>query len=175
MIKRKKVKKTTRWSTAKKVLYDGIVFQSGLELYMYKGLKKAGIQFSYEGESYTLIEATEYKGECFERFTKKSKQLKIREAVRKTIYTPDFIGEKERWIIETKGFAIQPFPLKWKMFKLKMNKRKNPPILFMPKNEKDCDQTVELLIEKGFGGSGKGPKLLYINVKHKNKTNGKRR
>lgn len=178
MAVKKKVKskfpKKGRWSTSKKVEYDGVLFQSGLELYMYKALKKAEIPFSYEGTSYTLVEKGDYKGECFERFTKKSKQLKNRKTIRLSIYTPDFIGEGESWIIETKGFAIQPFPLKWKMFKHKMNKRKKPPILFMPKNEADCDQTVQLLLERGFSNEQKGAKLLYINVKKK-ETNGRRK
>lgn len=171
----KKRKKRPQRANPKKVLYDNIVFESGLEVYMYKALKKANIQFSYEGKSFTLVEQDDYKGECFERFTKKSKQLKIRKGFRKTIYTPDFVGINEEWIIETKGFARQPFPLKWKMFKGEMNKRKDPPLLIMPKNQKDCDQTVEILLERGFGGSQKGPKLVYTNVKHKDKTNGGRR
>ncbi len=166
--------KGNRWSNSRKKLYNGIIFQSGLELYMYKALKKAGIDFSYEGKSYTLIEASEYKGECFERFTKKSKQMKIRKKVRLSIYTPDFIGVNERWIIETKGFVIEPFPIKWKMFKQLLSKRRNPPILLMPKNQKDCDQAVDLLVERGFGGKDKGANLLYINIKSK-ETNGRRR
>ena len=170
----KNKKKNTRWSTSRKKTYEGITFQSGLELYMYKALKAANIDFSYEGKSYTLLKESEYKGDCFERFTKKSKQLKIRNKIRLSIYTPDFIGVGDKWIIETKGFAIQPFPLKWKMFKQLMSKRKNPPLLLMPKNQKDCDQTVNILLERGFGNSNKGADLLYINIK-KRETNGRRR
>jgi hypothetical protein len=34
---------------AKKVVYNGITFASGLEKYMYKALKDAKIDFRYEG------------------------------------------------------------------------------------------------------------------------------
>ena len=40
---------------SKKVLYDGITFQSGLEKYMYIALKKAKIKAKYEGTTYELI------------------------------------------------------------------------------------------------------------------------
>ena len=41
---------------AKKVIYDGITFASGLEKYMHRALKKANIKNKYEGETFTLIE-----------------------------------------------------------------------------------------------------------------------
>ena len=39
---------------AKKKVVDGIEFKSGLEAYMYKALKEAGIQAEYEGVKYEL-------------------------------------------------------------------------------------------------------------------------
>ena len=41
---------------AKKVTFDGIKFASGLEKYMYQALKKAKIQATYEGATFTLQE-----------------------------------------------------------------------------------------------------------------------
>ena len=43
---------------AKKVSFDGIQFQSGLELYMYKALKEAKIVGEYEPVSYTSVSYT---------------------------------------------------------------------------------------------------------------------
>ena len=40
---------------AKKVIYDGIKFASGLERYMYMALKKAKIKAKYEGKTYEII------------------------------------------------------------------------------------------------------------------------
>ena len=52
---------------AKKVSFDGIQFQSGLELYMYKALKEAKIVGEYEPVSYTLLEGFDFEGICFEK------------------------------------------------------------------------------------------------------------
>ena len=52
---------------AKKVSFDGIQFQSGLELYMYKALKEAKIVAEYEPVSYTLLEGFDLEGICFEK------------------------------------------------------------------------------------------------------------
>ena len=52
---------------AKKVTYDGIKFQSGLEVYMYKALKEARIVGEYEPTSYTLLNGFDLEGMCFEK------------------------------------------------------------------------------------------------------------
>ena len=62
-------------------------------------------------------------------------------------YTPDFIGKN--FIIETKGRANESFPLRWKMFKkLIANQRLDPFTLYKPQNQKECDETVRLILEK---------------------------
>ena len=40
---------------AKKVIYDGITFASGLEKYMYMSLRKAKIKAAYEGMTYEIF------------------------------------------------------------------------------------------------------------------------
>ena len=52
---------------SKKVIYDGITFQSGLEKYMYIALKKAGIDAKYEGATYELIPSFNYDKSSYER------------------------------------------------------------------------------------------------------------
>ena len=52
---------------SKKISYDGITFASGLERYMYMGLKKAKIKALYEGETFELQEAFDFPFESFER------------------------------------------------------------------------------------------------------------
>ena len=52
---------------SKKVTYDGITFQSGLEKYMYIALKKAKIKAKYEGATYELIPSFNYNKPCYER------------------------------------------------------------------------------------------------------------
>ena len=59
-------------------------------------------------------------------------------------YTPDFIGDD--FIIETKGRANESFPMRWKLFKkLVMNQFPNY-TLYKPQNQKECDETVELIL-----------------------------
>lgn len=136
---------------AKKVTIDGINFQSNLEATMYKLLKSEGMEFGYESKTYEIFQPFTYTASCWERARKNSRQMIERQAVRKVSYTPDFIGKNEEWIIECKGRANESFPLRWKLFKLKMSKRKNPPILFMPKTKVDCEQVLKILIEQGHG------------------------
>ena len=52
---------------SKKVLYDGITFQSGLEKYMYIALKIAKIKAEYEGTTYELIPSFNYDKSSYER------------------------------------------------------------------------------------------------------------
>lgn len=149
--KKKPVRKGRKIVQAKKVTYDGITFQSGLELTMYKLLKTEGIDFGYETHPYIIFEPFTYSASVWERARKNSRQMMMRQAVRKISYTPDFIAGDESWIIECKGRANESFPIRWKLFKEKMNKRENPPILFMPKTKVDCEQVIKILKEKGYG------------------------
>ena len=64
---------------AKKVSFDGIQFQSGLELYMYKALKEAEIVAEYEPTSYTLLEGFDLNGMCFEKQANGKGEYKDRE------------------------------------------------------------------------------------------------
>ena len=67
--------------------------------------------------------------------------------VRDITYTPDFIDPEGKWIIECKGFANERFPLKWKMFMKLLMEQDDPPVLFMPRNQKQILQTVEMILE----------------------------
>ena len=48
---------------SKKVVYDGITFASGLEKYMYKALKEAGISADYESQSFELLPSFTFKNQ----------------------------------------------------------------------------------------------------------------
>jgi len=151
---RPKKKTSTGKIRSKKVTIDGITFDSTLEGHMYTLLKEAGIKFTYEGKSYPLVDKFTYPAECYEKpATGKDKTFKDRREVRKMIYTPDFIGEQEQWIIETKGRANESFPLRWKIFKESMLQRDNPPMLFKPSNQAECREVVRILKQKGYGMS----------------------
>jgi hypothetical protein len=133
---------------AKKVIYNGVTFASGLEKYMYKALKDAKIDFKYEGQTFELLPGFNFSNDCYERQSNGKGDF-INRGIKKVLnikYTPDFIGED--FIIETKGRANESFPLRWKMFKYLMSIEKDNRALYKPQNQKECDQTVEIILDK---------------------------
>lgn len=141
--------------TAKGVSYDGITFASGLEKYMYICLKKEKIKFTYEGETFELLPAFNFSSECYERQSNGKGEFANRggKKILNIKYTPDFIGED--FIIETKGRANESFPLRWKMFKYLMYLMNDKRTLYKPQNQKECDQTIKLILEKRKDLQGK--------------------
>jgi hypothetical protein len=133
---------------SKKVIYDGITFASGLEKYMYKVLKQADIHAEYESQSFELLPSFNFKNDCIERQSN-GKGDYINRGNKKVLnlkYTPDFIGED--FIIETKGRANDSFPLRWKLFKWLMTLMCDNRTLYKPQSQKDCDETIKLILEK---------------------------
>ena len=133
---------------SKKVTADGIQFASGLEKYMYLALKQAGITALYEGQTFELIESFDFPFECYERCANGKGVYKNRgnKKILNMKYTPDFVGKG--FIIECKGRANESFPLRWKIFKkLIAERRLGPFTLYKPQNQKECDETVRLILQ----------------------------
>jgi len=133
---------------AKKVSFDGIDFASGLEKYMYMALKKAKIRSKYEGETFVLLNGFHFENEVYEKQSN-GKGDYINRGNKRILpikYTPDFIGDD--FIIETKGRANESFPMRWKLFKKLVSEQFPNITLYKPQNQKDCDRTVELILEK---------------------------
>ena len=133
---------------AKRTTYDGINFASGLEKYMYKALKDAGVDALYEGETFELSEGFDFPFECYERCSNGKGEFKNRgnSRILNIRYTPDFIGKG--FVIECKGRANESFPLRWKLFKKLIKERKlGPYTLYKPQNQKECDQVVSLILD----------------------------
>jgi hypothetical protein len=142
----KKIKRKKGPVVAKKVIYDGVTFASGLEKYMYKALKDANIDFEYEGRTFELLPSFTFenasiekqsngKGDFIDRGNKKVLNLK---------YTPDFVGID--FIIETKGRANDSFPLRWKLFKKWMCDNNDTRTLYKPQNQPECKETIRLIL-----------------------------
>jgi len=147
--KRKKGKKISK---AKKKVYDGIEFDSGLEVYAYKALKAAKIKFKYEPTSFIINP----QGTRHFRVHKKTPKnayhgIKTNNNL-KISYTPDFIVHDEEGniihIIETKGFANERFSVVVKLFYSYAIKwlpyLKN---YFIPSNQKAVDETIKIILE----------------------------
>ena len=130
---------------ARKVVYDGITFASGLEKYMYRALKKAKVKAKYEGRTYTIQSGFEFNMDSYERQSNGKGEFKNRgnKKILPIKYTPDFIGDG--FIIECKGRANESFPMRWKLFKGYINTVQPYVTLYKPQNQKECDQVIELI------------------------------
>ena len=135
---------------AKKVVYDGITFASGLEKYMYRALKKAKIKAKYEGRTYTIQSGFEFNMDSYERQSNGKGEFKQRgkKKILPIKYTPDFIGDG--FIIECKGRANESFPMRWKLFKGYINTVQPYVTLYKPQNQKECDQVIELITKNNL-------------------------
>ena len=142
----KKYKKTrSKVKNAKKVIFNGIEFKSKLELYAYKLLTIKKIKCEYEKHTFTIFENFILPQTCYEGTTKKlyNKGSKVR----KITYTPDFVDPLGKWIIETKGYANDSFPLRWKLFKRHLKNNNLSYVLFMPRNKRQVDEVVNLITQ----------------------------
>ena len=137
----------TRVRNARKKEVDGINFRSLLEVFCYRKLKESGIASEYETKKYVLFKGMHYGSNRYEDNGKTGYKDKKDHKVRDITYTPDFIDPEGKWIIECKGFANERFPLKWKMFMKLLMEQDDPPVLFMPRNQKQILQTVEMILE----------------------------
>jgi hypothetical protein len=132
---------------SKKTVYDGTLFKSRLEYYMYSILKLAGLSFEYEGESFVVLESFKDENRLY---TKHSKSF-VQKGERRVLgikYTPDFIVKVDgeiRFIIETKGRINESFPIRFKLFRKYINDRNLKWDLFIPTNQKQCDETLKLI------------------------------
>ena len=133
---------------AKKVIFNGIKFASGLEKYMYKALKKAKIHAIYEGATFEVQEGFMFNVDSYER-QGNGKGAMINRGQKKILnikYTPDFVSSS--FIIECKGRANESFPLRWKMFKKYVNHKMKHVTLYKPQNQKECDEVINLILNK---------------------------
>ena len=136
-------KKKTKVKNAVKNIYKGIQFQSKLELACYKELEANQIKVEYEKHTFTIFDGLVYPQACYEGTQKKlyNKGSKIRPIT----YTPDFVDPDGKWIIETKGYANESFPLRWKLFKKHLKDTQKQYVLFMPRNKKQIIEVVDLI------------------------------
>lgn len=142
-----KRKKGKTISQAKKHLYKGIQYKSGLEMKMAIVLTELRIPFEYEPIKYTLVDSTTIEFDCYERQANGKGEFKERgnKKILPITYTPDFIVDGG--VIECKGFANEAFPMKWKMFKGLIQRFDKDITLFKPQCHKECELTGELILK----------------------------
>tara|TARA_R110002012_G_scaffold1863_3_gene8974 strand:+ start:4107 stop:4565 length:459 start_codon:yes stop_codon:yes gene_type:complete len=127
-------------------VYKGIKFRSKLELFTYMKLEEADIKSLYEKKKFVLMEGFRFPNRCVEPHKSKG-YIDMTAKIRDITYTPDFVDPNGKWIIEVKGFANDVFPIKWKLFKNYLMEGGHDYVLFLPKNQKQVLETIELIKE----------------------------
>lgn len=144
MAKKVRTKPNKKVRGASKKIYDGIEFDSALEVNCYKLLKEANIKFEYGTKTYELMPKFRLNNVSSYDFSKaKGYGQTLTKAGLKRMYsnmtlTPDFIidsgGRDISIIIETKGFANDVYPYKKKMLFLKHEEQEKKLYYFEPRN-----------------------------------------
>ncbi len=117
------VKKNKKIVGATKCSADGFIFDSKLELFMYRLLKRYKVDFELKRKF--IVQ---------EGFVLEGKK------VRAITWSPDFlIGNL---IIDTKGHATEPFKLRLKLFKKMMEDRGEKYEFLFPSEQSQCHEIV---------------------------------
>lgn len=115
---------------------------------MYKLLEESDIPFAYEAQKFVIIKGFHSPNVSYERYLNGKGEYKDRgnKKFADMVYTPDFTppkGEPLNWVVEVKGRTMPDFSRTWKLFK-KLLVDKNT-TLFMPRTEKECKETLDLI------------------------------
>lgn len=147
------MKDNVKVKNAKKSTYDGIDFDSALEVFTYKQLKLLGVDFKYEGITYELIPSLAFKrmlGLWPNKSGMDKRTLRIREKIQKKTYTPDFTLQWKSYfiVIEAKGQENDDYQSKKKLF-LKLIEDGNVSELFVyflePHNQTHVKECIEFI------------------------------
>ena len=138
---------------AKKVEYDGIKFDSALEVFTYKQLKLLGVEFNYAGVVFEIIPAL-ILNKTIALWPNASgidkKTLRLRDKIQKKTYTPDFTHNwKDKYFIvwESKGWANDDFVSKKKLIMkyLEDNLEYEYPVFLEPHSQFQVRECIEFL------------------------------
>ncbi len=125
--------------------------KNATEQYCLDRLKENGVFEGYENKTYTVLDEFWFDNDCWAR-TQNGKGDFINRGdckIRAITYTPDFVGKD--YIIEVKGYiragSYDAFPLRFKLFKAWLKRNKIGKTLYVPRNKKEIDKTIELIVQ----------------------------
>ena len=126
------------------------ITKNATEQYCMDRLKENGIYEGYENKTYTVLDEFFFENDCWARTQNGKGEFTNRNGkIRAITYTPDFVGSD--FIIEVKGYiragSYDAFPLRFKLFKAWLKKNKIGKTLFVPRNKKEIDKTIELILK----------------------------
>lgn len=120
-----------KYYATKKIKYNNLIFDSGLELYFYKLLESNNLlTYLKLQEPFEIQPSFKYEGKT----------------IRKIEYVSDFYLTDSKIVIETKGLLEEKAKIKHKMFKFKYHDH----LFFMPRNQEQCREVLEQ-IKKIYG------------------------
>lgn len=147
-----KRKKGISISKAKKNVYDGISFDSGLEMYTYKQLEKTNLNWEYNPESFLLKPKDVRTFDVWKKTPKNPYHVIKTKNNQQIVYTTDFVIYSGKpadivHIIECKGYVNERFTVVVKLFYTWAIE--NLPYLenfFMPHSQKTVDETIKMIL-----------------------------
>tara|TARA_R110002050_G_C8884497_1_gene509064 strand:+ start:296 stop:757 length:462 start_codon:yes stop_codon:yes gene_type:complete len=146
-MKRKKRSSTKKQTSKKKQLGR---YASSIEKYCADQLKESGLAFDYEQTTFELQGSFRFPNKYF-KMTPKGKEMKERtdSVVLPIKYTPDFMGKKHNWVIETKGYlpSHHDFSMRWKLFLHHLVGLESDYIVFLAKNKGQVDKCIQEIIQ----------------------------
>jgi hypothetical protein len=151
MYNRNKIKKgNKKVANATPISQDGIKYKSKLEAFCAKSFKDANIKVEYETNKFVLQEGFDFDNECYDEVKAKKKVSfgMVTPYVRPICYIPDFVDEKFRFCVELKGWKMESYKLKAKMFKKYLFDNKVKMDIYVPKNQKQVTQIIEIIKNK---------------------------
>ena len=137
---------------AKKVEYDGVKFDSALEVFTYKQLKLLGVEFNYAGVVFEIIPAL-ILNKTIALWPNASgvdkKTLRLRDKIQKKTYTPDFThfwNGKYFIVWESKGWANDDFVSKKKLIMQYLeNSEYIVPVFLEPHSQRQVLECIEFI------------------------------
>ena len=143
----------------KKVLYNNILFDSKLEVSIYKYLCKKGIVFKYNAKSFELQKGFKPTVPFFIRGMDRKTHRNVfkldNTKVQNISYTPDFIlyldGGYEI-ILEAKGKPNERYPIVKKLFRKLLERKKNKDKLYFAevKSVRETEQLLTIIDDEIF-------------------------
>jgi len=149
---RRRNNKYVNVSTNKKDLtYKGVKYKSRLEKEMAKMLDEAGLPLNYETRTFVIFKKENDSIGSIRKTVKNTGDYKLRDTKLNSLkYTPDFIDDdlkqNNAFIIETKGRPDTAFMLRFKLFQRYCNKYYPKIKIYMPRNLKQCRETIKLIL-----------------------------
>jgi hypothetical protein len=112
-----------KYYSTKKVKYNNLTFDSGLEVYFYKLLEKDNLHTDLQMQvPFELQPTFKWRGKT----------------IRKMEYVSDFLLTDKKIVIETKGLLEEKAKIKHKIFKFKYPEY----YFFMPRNQIQCREVL---------------------------------